>query len=52
MSIASYKDKLVKDLRDLADLIEHPEPGLSSWHVMCEETAKNVEEALKRARGR
>jgi hypothetical protein len=50
--MTDYEEEvLIRNLRSLADLLERPERGIFSWHMMCERTAQNIEEGLKKARG-
>ena len=37
---------LSQDLKKLADLLEHPELGLSSWHVSCETVWQRIKAAV------
>ena len=44
------KQQLIKDLRELADLLEFPEPGIASWHLTCDRIATRIEEEFRRAK--
>ena len=41
-NICSERERLIYDLRMLANLLEDPEPGLCSWYIACEQTAQRI----------
>lgn len=43
-------DRLVDALKRMIQLLEDPHPGLHTWHLACERTAREVENELARAR--
>ena len=45
------REQFIFTLRSLANLLENPEPGISSWHMMCSEAAECIERGLKQQRG-